>query len=106
MLGSNHVGERENAAWLVEQFRRQRGLNWGDLLVLQPVHADAPDPRQPHYPDWASSERALPMRYRGQDLVWCWSMLLGLALVDLMSLTSLAQNHAAEKQIKAATDER
>jgi hypothetical protein len=33
-------------------------------------------------------------------------MLLGLALVDLMSLTSLAQNHAAEKQIKAATDER
>jgi len=28
MLGSNSAGERDNAARLAEQFRRQHGLSW------------------------------------------------------------------------------
>jgi hypothetical protein len=77
MLGSAHVGERENAAQLVEQFRRQRGLNWSDLLGRQPANTSGTDGRSP-----ASSSPREPgpppvaMGYRTQDLVWRWSMLL------------------------------
>jgi hypothetical protein len=38
MLGSNAPGERDNAARLAEEFRRQRGLTWADLLALNPAH--------------------------------------------------------------------
>jgi hypothetical protein len=32
MLGSDAEGERDNAARLAEQFRRQHGLTWDELL--------------------------------------------------------------------------
>jgi len=105
MLGSNHVGERENAARLVEQFRRQRGLNWCDLLGRPPENASGPD--RPSPPPSSSPEPApapAAPGYRIQDLVWRWLMLLGLAAVGLMSLTSMAQQHAAEKRITARMD--
>jgi hypothetical protein len=37
MLGSNAVGERDNAAArLAEEFRRKHGLSWADLLAATP----------------------------------------------------------------------
>ena len=33
MLGSDQIGERDNAAKLVETFRRRHGLIWTDLLA-------------------------------------------------------------------------
>jgi hypothetical protein len=32
MLGSSHAGERDNAALLAEEFRRQHGATWADLV--------------------------------------------------------------------------
>jgi hypothetical protein len=103
MLGSSHVGERNNAAHLVEQFRRQRGLNWSDLLGRPPADAPAADEGPPSSPR-EPGPRPFGAGYRIQDLVWRWSMLLGLAAVGLMSLTSLAQQHAAEKRVAARGD--
>jgi hypothetical protein len=37
MLGSDQPGERENAAHLAEQFRRQHGLSWEQMLEPQTV---------------------------------------------------------------------
>jgi hypothetical protein len=34
MLGSDHPGERDNAAKLAEQLRRETGLTWRELLGL------------------------------------------------------------------------
>jgi hypothetical protein len=48
MLGSDHAGERDNAAKLAEKFRRQYGLTWADLLNLQA--APAPEPPKPPPP--------------------------------------------------------
>jgi len=96
MLGSSHTGERDNAAQAVEQFRRQRGLNWSDLLGRQPASGCAPEP-PPHAAPLYET-RLDDRGYRVQDLVWRWSMLGGLMAVGLMSLTSLAQHHAAEQR--------
>jgi hypothetical protein len=107
MLGSSHVGERENAAQLVEQFRRQRGLSWADLLGRRPADERASGPEE------SSTRQSSPLEdrpppigrvYRAREMVWRWSMTLGLAAVALMSLTSLAQQHAAEKRIAARVD--
>jgi hypothetical protein len=101
MLGSNHVGERENAAQLVEQFRRQRNLSWADLLARLSGGAGAsrppenePWPAAPAFGDVQSSHRA----HRIRDAIWRWSMLAGLIAIGLMSLTSLASQHASEKR--------
>jgi hypothetical protein len=36
MLGSNSAGERDNAARLAEQFRRQQGMTWEEMFA-EPV---------------------------------------------------------------------
>jgi hypothetical protein len=33
MLGSEHSGERDNAAVLIEKFRKERNLTWDDLVL-------------------------------------------------------------------------
>src|SRR5271166_1665304 len=107
MLGSNHVGERENAAQLVERFRRQRGFDWADLLGRPPAHEDASVAQEPRRRRSfrASSSRAASARPIGaRDVVWRWSMLAGLVAVGLMALTALAQLHAAGKRIAAEAD--
>lgn len=40
MLGSDHAGERDNAARLAEQIRRENGATWDDLLTGQIVYVD------------------------------------------------------------------
>src|SRR5690349_1167061 len=35
MCGSNHTGERENAASLADKLLREHGLGWGDILSDQ-----------------------------------------------------------------------
>jgi hypothetical protein len=74
MLGSNAVGERENAGQLAEQFRRQHGLTWAELLALKPAD-DAPreepgewqppKPPPPANPHSAPSQRALAHQWLG-----------------------------------------
>jgi hypothetical protein len=32
MLGSDHAGERDNAALAIERMRRELGLSWAELL--------------------------------------------------------------------------
>jgi hypothetical protein len=48
-FGSSHVGERDDAARLLEQFRRQRGLNWAGLLCRRPMD-DSAGPRADNWP--------------------------------------------------------
>ncbi len=100
MLGSSHTGERDNAARAVEQFRQQRGLSWSDLLGRQAAGGYAPDPEAVPRHEARSFDRG----YRVQDLIWRWSMLAGLVAVGLMSLTSLAQQHAPEKHDAARAE--
>jgi hypothetical protein len=53
MLGSNAVGERDNAARLAEHFRREHGLTWAELLNLPTAPVAAPAPRAaPEPPVW------------------------------------------------------
>jgi hypothetical protein len=109
MLGSSHVGERDNAARLLEQFRRQRDLNWADLLARRPMD-DPAGPRTAHWPHdhadvWTSAGPMVHPR-RTRDAVWRWSMLLGLVVLGLMSLTMLARQHAMEKFNATETDGR
>jgi hypothetical protein len=47
MLGSNAAGERDNAARLAEQFRREHGLSWADLLTPMPEPIPQPQPPPP-----------------------------------------------------------
>lgn len=91
MLGSDHAGERENAAKLVEQFRRQRGLNWGDLLAKYPASTRLSDG-----PPRTVVPRVIPGPVSGrQDAVWRWSLLAGLLVVGSIAVTSLAEQHGA-----------
>jgi hypothetical protein len=109
MLGSSHVGERENAAQLVEQFRRQRGLNWADLLAWRQMDDGARPQadRRPHDPTFAwTSAPPIGPGHRARDAIWRWSMLLGLAALALMSLTLLARQHAMEELIGVESDGR
>jgi hypothetical protein len=57
MLGSNAVGERDNAARLAEEFRRKHGLSWADLLAATPsAPQPAPSPPSPPKPpEWAQA---------------------------------------------------
>jgi hypothetical protein len=40
MLGSNNLGERDNAARLAEEFRRQHGITWGELVGGKTIYVD------------------------------------------------------------------
>jgi hypothetical protein len=108
MLGSNHVGERDNAAKLIAQFLQRRGLTWPDVLGRYAVGDDAegkPKTR-PNQAFWKPQPRAA---YTGaarpgthaQDVVWRWSMLIGLVIVGSISLMSLIQQRAADPRINA-----
>ena len=44
MLGSNSAGERDNAARMAEEFRRQHSLTWSELLGLLAVPEVTPEP--------------------------------------------------------------
>ena len=50
MLGSDAAGERDNAARLAEQFRREHGLSWTDLLTPMPEPIPRPPPSSPPKP--------------------------------------------------------
>jgi hypothetical protein len=40
MLGSDHAGERGNAALAIERLRRERGLSWDEVLPADGVRHD------------------------------------------------------------------
>lgn len=59
MLGSNSAGERDNAARMAEQFRRQHRLTWDELLGLppappkatvEPIKRASPEPKTAPHP--------------------------------------------------------
>jgi hypothetical protein len=62
MLGSNAVGERDNAARLAEHFRREHGLTWAELLNLPIAPVAAPPRPTPEPPAW------VPPKPRGPDV--------------------------------------
>ncbi len=102
MLGSHHVGERDNAAKLIVQFLQRRGLTWPDLLGREAIADDADGKSN------TRSNRAFwqPPNARGtgapaQDVIWRWSMLIGLVIVGSISLMSLIQQRAADPTAKA-----
>ena len=106
MLGSNHVGERDNAAKLIAQFLQRRGLTWPDVLARHAVGDDGNKPKtRPNQAFWKPCPRAA---YTGaprpathaQDAVWRWSMLIGLVIVGSISLMSLMQQRALDRTIK------
>ena len=115
MLGSNHVGERDNAAQLLARFLSARGLTWGDVLArsvagggglgmgaFRSGRSSHQEPVQGAPFDGAPF-RAGRTRRPGPagDAVWRWSMFGGLALVGAMSLTMLLQQSAIEQRITA-----
>jgi hypothetical protein len=113
MLGSNHVGERDNAAKLVAQFLRKRGLTWSDLLARQVAGREAtggevggatgPRPRQAFHQPSPRAAYVRRVRTGTGDLLWRWSMVIGLAAVGSMSLMSLLQlNASAQRMADAA----
>jgi hypothetical protein len=106
MLGSDHVGERDNAAKLIEQFLRKRGLTWPQVLGnhapgLNP--SGQPRNRQAFWKPPPSADRIQPVRLptSAQDVVWRWTMLLGLAIVGSISLMTLLQQRAVEQRFAA-----
>ena len=103
MLGSDQVGERDNAAQLVERFRQQRGLTWGDVLTSRGLSNIPPGPArrgQEKAFNQAAPEAAtghlVIHRMGTRDTLWRWSMLAGLAVVGCISLTTLIQQHAPQ----------
>lgn len=65
MLGSNAPGERDNAARLAEQFRRELGLTWADLLELDSIEEaphEKPAPPRPSSPAAPTPSRSQPWR--------------------------------------------
>ncbi len=106
MLGSNHVGERDNAAKLIAQFLQRRGLTWPDVLARHAAGDDGKPETRPNQAFWKRPPRAT---YSGtprpgshaQDVVWRWSMLIGLVIVGSISLMSLIQQRAADPVINA-----
>ena len=98
LLGSDHPGERENAASLIEQFRKQRGLSWSDLLVRQlgGFAAAAGQPTTIPGVDYVH-RRHRPRRYRRHDTAWRLSMLIGLIVIGFVSLTSALEIHKIEQ---------
>jgi hypothetical protein len=104
MLGSDHVGERDNAAQLIAQFLQRRGLTWPDVLGRYAVRddADGKPKTRPNQAFWKPSPRAAYTRApHAQDVVWRWSMLIGLVIVGSISLMSLIQQRAADPAINA-----
>jgi hypothetical protein len=84
LLGSDFPGERENAARLIEQFRKQRGLSWSDLLVRGGLAG------QPSHEGWRVLRPTPPRapHHRMHDAAWRWSTLIGFFLVGVVTLTS------------------
>jgi hypothetical protein len=106
MLGSHHVGERDNAAKLIAQFLQRRGLTWPDVLGRNAVRDDV-EGRPKTRPNQAFWKPAPHAAYTGtprpgthaQDVVWRWSMLIGLVIVAAISLMSLMSQRAADSTI-------
>jgi hypothetical protein len=108
MLGSEHAGERENAAQLVEQFRKQHGVVWTDLLTargLSKTGADGPTgpSRRPFSisPPGAGDAPSIPRTSASRDAVWRWSMLIGLVVVGSVSVATLLQQRSVGQTIEA-----
>jgi hypothetical protein len=106
MLGSHHIGERDNAAQLIAQFLQRRGLTWPDVLGRHAAGDDAEGkpktrPKQSFWkppPRAAYTGTSLPATH-AQDVVWRWSMLIGLLIVGSISLMSLIQQRAVDPTI-------
>lgn len=105
MLGSDHIGERDNAAKLIEQFLRRRGLTWPDVLGSHPAGSDASvtagnRPKQAFWkPPPRTNTKPVRMANPAQDVIWRWSMLLGLAVVGSISLMTLLQQRTTEQRV-------
>ncbi len=73
MLGSEHAGERDNAARLANRLVRGKGLEWADLLAPRvPQRPPQPNATQPsHYPacGWRAELQACLSR---PDLLSAW----------------------------------
>ena len=76
MLGSEHAGERANAAQLAEQLRRKSGKSWDDLLAGQVIYVDRPLVVEKYLPPRISLEAVMD-----RCLVTCLWVGLPLALV-------------------------
>jgi hypothetical protein len=127
MLGSNHVGERDNAAKLITQFLSDRGLTWGDVLTRSPTGGfglgmaayrpgqsfdGAPSHHAPFRgapPFQGAPFQGVPLRAGrtrrlapAGDSAWRWGMLSGLMLVGAVSLMTLLRQTAIEQRIIAS----
>lgn len=102
LLGSDHPGERENAAGFIEQFRKQRGLSWSELLVRQ--SGGIATPGQPGGESWRGLRPSPPRapHYRMPDAAWRWSMLIGLIVVGFVSLRSAMEIRAIQQAASIA----
>ena len=60
MLGSEHEGERQNAARQAETFRKRHGLTWEGMLSLTPNEAQRPAWAPPEPPPAPPKSGAAP----------------------------------------------
>ena len=108
MLGSHHIGERDNAAQLIAQFLQRRGrrgpTSWVATRRAMTRRASPKPGRSRRFgslaPRAAYTGTSLPATH-AQDVVWRWSMLIGLVIVGSISLMSLIQQRAADPRINA-----
>jgi len=105
MLGSDQIGERDNAAKLVETFRRRHGLIWTDLLASR-LMGDPLKELLGQQPNRPSAAVNVPPISRTPDAVWRWSMLAGLVAVGVMSLAALMQPQATAGMTTVAPEAR
>ena len=79
MLGSDAVGERDNAARLAEQFRKQQGLTWAEMLG-----GDGEPPPAYHKPDPPSPPPSAPTMRTCPYTLWDRWPALALGIVPLV----------------------
>jgi hypothetical protein len=66
MLGSDHDGERANAARLADEHRRKSGLTWHDIIL--PLAEDRP--RKPRKPRKAKATKPTPKPKPPEQPTW------------------------------------
>lgn len=84
MLGSNHDGERAAAAWKANEFIRQLGLTWHDVIRIRN------ETNVSRLPDWPQMARACRMQAHR----------LTPREFDFINNIAMAEFEPSEKQLK------
>lgn len=101
MLGSDYEGERENAARLIETFRKRHGLTWAEMLSPHTIVMPEPEPSEPtpppeppappspmtaHEERWANPAWRRQNTYEGQKILLIIVAVIGIGMAAVMRI--------------------